>query len=85
LINGKGIENIDKSLLPVLTDFVKKGGILILQEPEYEVENEIEYTIVENLELHVQYRKDPERGGYDSYVFPGDNSHFLWRNCLTAH
>jgi hypothetical protein len=80
LINGKGIENIDKSLLPVLTDFVEKGGILILQEPEYEVENEIEYTIVENLELHVQYRKDPERGGYDSYVFPGDNSHFLWRN-----
>jgi hypothetical protein len=79
-INGTGIEIVDNSSVPILTQFVQNGGILILQEPEFNINDHAEYTILENLILQIQYRKDPERGGYDSYIFPADYKHFLWKN-----
>jgi len=80
IVNGKGIEKIDKSSIPVLTEFVLGGGIFILQEPEFNIKDQAKYSILEDLILRIRYREDPERGGYDSYVFPANNNHFLWKN-----
>lgn len=80
LINGKGIRDIDEKMIQKLTLYVRNGGILIFQEPEYEVKDEIEFPVVDDVNLVVKYREDPERGGYDSYVFPGTTGHFLWKS-----
>lgn len=69
----------------MLTDFVGAGGVLILQEPEFEVARELFLPILENLEAYIQYRKDTERGGYDSYVFPEETRHPLWRGLTPEH
>ncbi len=79
LLNGKGIEKISRKLNIKISKFVSQGGILILQEPEEGVSKEAQFKIVDNLELNVKYRRDEERGGFDSYVFPENNSHFIWK------
>ena len=79
LLNGKAIRKISRKPNIKISKFVSQGGILIIQEPEEGVSKEAQFKIVDNLELIVKYRKDDERGGFDSYVFPENNSHFLWR------
>lgn len=79
LINGLGLNDDYRKSVPKLTKFVRSGGILILQEPELGVKQEALASLVNDVKLIMQYRKDPEKGGYDSYIFPDNNSHFLWR------
>jgi len=71
--------------LQKLTDFVRIGGVLILQEPEYGVTGSKTIQVLEELSLFTQYRRDPDRGGYDSYVFPSDPNHPLWEGISEEH
>ena len=68
-----------------LTDFVARGGVLILQEPEFGVTGEKQLRVLPDLELDIQYREDADKGGYDSYVFPKDPTHFLWQGLNPEH
>jgi len=61
-----------------VTEFVHRGGILVLQEPEYGVEAARLITATNDLVLTAEKRGDADRGGYDSYVFPDDDRHPLW-------
>ncbi len=85
LTNGWGIKEISEIPAIELYRFMKKGGILILQEPEFEIADEARFSIFKDIQIKIQYREDPERGGYDSYVFPSDPSHFLWKNIGPDH
>ena len=62
------------------TAFVRNGGILILQEPEYDVKTTRILNVTNDLVLTVTKRRDADRGGYDSYVFPDDDRHPLWNS-----
>lgn len=77
-INEGGLNQRYENYIDEFTKYVKKGGVLIIQEPEHGIEEETEVKILNDLELAIKYRKDPERGGYDSYVFPEDAEHFIW-------
>ena len=80
MLNGSNLQKkLDQDYLNALSEFVSHGGVLILQEPESGVMDDQQLKILNDLELNIQYRKDPERGGYDSYVFPNDTKHFLWQ------
>jgi hypothetical protein len=68
-----------------LTDFVARGGVLILQEPEFGVTNDKQLRVLPDLELDIQYREDADKGGYDSHVFPKDPTHFLWQGLHSKH
>jgi len=85
LIYSSFPKNYPQDYLTEITEFVNDGGILVLQEPAYQVKQEKQFNILKDLELYIQYRKDPEQGGYDSYVFPEDTNHFLWRGILPEH
>ena len=85
MINGRAIAALDKSAIARLTECVANGGILLVQEPEFGVENEARYPLLKNLDIVVQKRADPERGGYDSHVFPEDARHFLWKKIAPEH
>ncbi len=84
-INTQGLNDFYRKSLDKLTQFVNNGGILIVQEPEFGVEDTANFPLLENLYLNVKYRIDPDLGGYDSYVFPEDKNHFLWRNIEQEH
>jgi hypothetical protein len=78
MINHGGLDDTFAKSTGELTQFVKNGGVLIIQEPGFGVKEEKEIKILEDLSLFVNYRPDPDRGGYDSYVFPEDPHHQLW-------
>lgn len=63
-----------------LTDFVRNGGMLILIEPEFRTVGSAKFTVVDGVELTIAHREDPDKGGYDSFVFAETASHPLWRN-----
>lgn len=65
-----------------VTSFVGRGGVLILQEPEYGVETTRHVSATNDLILRVEKRADVDRGGYDSYVFPDDARHPLWKEIV---
>ena len=80
VINHGGLDDTFTRFTGELTQFVKQGGVLIIQEPGYEVQEETEIKILDDLFVFVNYRPDPDRGGYDSYVFPENVHHKLWEN-----
>ncbi|MCD4692731.1 MAG: discoidin domain-containing protein [Calditrichales bacterium] len=84
-INSGGLDDAYSKSVNALTAFVKDGGILILQEPELGVKDEKEFKILEDLDIHVIYRLDEDRGGYDSYIFPTQVDHALWKNIDADH
>ncbi|MDP2208823.1 MAG: glycoside hydrolase family 2 TIM barrel-domain containing protein [Bacteroidota bacterium] len=74
-----------KLLLNEITEFIKSGGTLIINEPEYGVNAKVIVTVARGLELTIEKRSDTDRGGYDSYLFAEDHSHHLWKNILKEH
>lgn len=78
LFNGSAVAGLDSDMVHQLTDFVENGGVVIVQEPELGVETETRFPLLKDLDIVVQPRRDEERGGYDSYVFPENPAHFLW-------
>ncbi|MBE0558272.1 MAG: hypothetical protein IH628_13655 [Proteobacteria bacterium] len=68
-----------------MTVFVRNGGILILQEPEYETNRTKLVRATNEFDLTVEKRADRDRGGYDSYVFPDDVRNPLWNGIEADH
>lgn len=68
-----------------ITEFIKSGGTLIINEPEYGIEEKIVVSVARGLELLIEKRSDTDRGGYDSYVFADDHTHSLWNNISKEH
>lgn len=85
LINGGAISRLDSALISQLTHCVEQGGVIIVQEPELGVETEMRFPLLNDLGIVIQPRQDSERGGYDSYVFPEDSGHFLWKEIAAEH
>lgn len=85
LINGSAIAGLDSVMVSQLTHFVEQGGTLIVQEPESGIETETRFPLLTDLDIVIQPRGDEERGGYDSYVFPENPAHFLWKGIKPEH
>ncbi|NOX89024.1 MAG: hypothetical protein GXO77_08360 [Calditrichaeota bacterium] len=84
-VNAGGPDKDFFSRKAELTRFVRWGGVLIVQEPSFGVSGEKEIPLLDELSLHIQFRKDPDRGGYDSYVFPTNPRHRLWKDIESRH
>lgn len=61
-----------------IKSWVYNGGILLLMEPEKEIQNQMEFLLPDGTLVKVLPRVDTDRGGYDSYVVPVDLSHPVW-------
>lgn len=85
LINGSVVGGLDSDTIRQLTDFVENGGVVIVQELELGVETETRFPLLTDLDIVIQPRRDEERGGYDSYVFPENPAHFLWNGIEPEH
>lgn len=68
-----------------LTKWVRDGGTLVLIEPEFRVVGNVTYSVVDGVELKIFHRADLDKGGYDSYVFAGDQSHPMWKHVRKEH
>lgn len=68
-----------------LTAYVKNGGRLVMIEPEFRVVGTVVREIVDGVELTITHRPDPDKGGYDSYVFAEDPGHPLWKKLEGKH
>ena len=85
-VNTFGLEQKTfSSRLAEVTKFLDNGGTLVVQEPEFRTVEPKELKISEKLGLHIERRNDADKGGYDSYVFPEDDSHPLWRGINSEH
>jgi hypothetical protein len=71
--------------IPAITRSVRCGACLIVLEPEFGNREKESLTLIEGVRLTIERRADTDRGGYDSYVFPSDISHPLWRNISPDH
>lgn len=58
--------------------WVYNGGVLLLIEPEKDVQDQIEFPLPDGTMVKIVRRVDRDHGGYDSYVIPGDVSHPVW-------
>ena len=85
-MNSFGLDRPEyRSRLREIASFVESGGTLVVQEPEFRLNDAREFTILPSVTLRIERRQDIDRGGYDSYVFPEDPSHPLWNGIRPAH
>ncbi|MFZ0391822.1 MAG: sugar-binding domain-containing protein [Calditrichia bacterium] len=84
-VNAGGMDEEYQSCLETIGRFVESGGILILQEPEFGITGSARLPVLPDLALQVQQRDDPDRGGYDSVVFPENRDHPLWQGIKAEH
>ncbi len=84
---GEGTITSDKyqSQIHGLSARVRDGATLVLIEPEFGIEGVKEVRALEDMTLTIQHRADPDRGGYDSYIFPEDLKHPLWKGIKKEH
>lgn len=68
-----------------IESFVRNGGTLILNEPEFRLIGAAECEIIPGIMLKISQRDDIDKGGYDSYVFAEDPTHALWHNIEKDH
>ncbi|MFA6456048.1 MAG: hypothetical protein WCW40_04435, partial [Bacteroidota bacterium] len=68
-----------------VTRFVQAGGTVVLIEPEYRIVGTAATKVVGDIELRISHRADPDKGGYDSYVFAEDHTHPVWKNIDKEH
>ena len=73
------------SHLPAITRFVRRGGSLLLLEPEAGVAESATFSVLEDMDIRIVRRADPDKGGYDSYVFPDEPRHALWEGIEPEH
>ncbi|HTY59084.1 MAG TPA: glycoside hydrolase family 2 TIM barrel-domain containing protein [Bacteroidota bacterium] len=71
--------------IPAVTAAVRGGAVLIAIEPEFGNRAEEALGLIDDMAIAIARREDADRGGYDSYVFPEDVSHPLWKNIAPAH
>jgi len=71
--------------IPAISGSVRNGASLVVLEPEFGNREKETVTIIEGVSLTIERRTDTDKGGYDSYVFPSDVSHPLWRNIDPGH
>ena len=71
--------------LPAITRFVRRGGSLILIEPEAGIAESATIGVLEEMDLRITRRVDADKGGYDSYIFADDRRHALWEGIETEH
>jgi hypothetical protein len=71
--------------IPAISESVKNGASLIVLEPEFGNLQKETLPLIDGVRLTIERRADTDRGGYDSYVFPADDSHPLWRNISPEH
>jgi len=72
-------------MIPAITGAVMNGASLILIEPEFGNRGLETLDVIGGLKLTIERRADVEKGGYDSYVFPVDSRHLLWKNIPPEH
>jgi beta-galactosidase len=68
-----------------LAAYLASGRTLVLVEPEYGVETEANIPVAGSVSFDVKRRPDPDRGGYDSYVFMEDPGHPVWHDITQEH
>jgi hypothetical protein len=71
--------------IPAITGAVRNGASLILIEPEFGNRGHENLGVIDGLSLTIERRADVDKGGYDSYVFPADPQHPLWKNIPPEH
>jgi hypothetical protein len=71
--------------IPGITESVRSGACLIVLEPEFGNRQAKKIDIIDGVTLTIERRADTDKGGYDSYVFPADVAHPLWRNISPEH
>jgi hypothetical protein len=79
ITEGAARTSLYRSRIGEFTRFVEEGGTLLVLEPELGLESCASVPLLPGLDLLIERRSDPDRGGYDSYVFMEDPAHPLWR------
>ncbi len=79
-VNTFGLERAEyRRMLDRITEFLDAGGTVVVQEPEFRATDPKELAVSHRLSLRIERRQDTDRGGYDTYVFPKDPVHPLFR------
>ncbi len=84
---------VDRESIFHLTEFekkkieacVKEGALLIIQQPEFNIKGAQEVELFPELSMQIVYRSDPEKGGYDSYIYLENKNHPLFNGLDNAH
>ena len=68
-----------------ISRFIRSGSLLIVTEPEVDVDDRETIEVLNDWKIEIEKRTDADKGGYDSYVFAEDESHPLWRGISRDH
>ena len=68
-----------------LDAFLRRGGSIVVFEPEYGGADQAEVRLTESLKIRLSKREDRDKGGYDSYVFPEDPVHPVFASLSPEH
>lgn len=85
VVEGETSSQRYSELLEELSKYVSGGGVLILVEPEYGIQEKCVVSVLRDLDLVIEPRRDTDRGGYDSYVFAKDFWHPIWSGLHEEH
>ncbi len=80
LVVGESLRTKEyESRKEALSKSVRRGGRLVIIEPECGIDQESTEQVFSDVTLKITHRTDADRGGYDSYIFPEDEKHPMWK------
>jgi beta-galactosidase len=87
IVAGEGILRGEEYLrhISAFGAAVRAGACLLVIEPEFGSREKETLRVIEGFNLTIEHRADTDKGGYDSYVFPENESHPLWGGIPPAH
>ncbi len=85
LIDRQAIHRLSNRQKIHLQNCTAEGGLLIVQQPEINTTDRDVVSLFSGFSLIMQYRKDPEKGGYDSAVIAEDAYHSLFNGVDPEH
>jgi beta-galactosidase len=74
-----------RRVIPAVTAAVRAGAVLLILEPEFGNREKETLDVLQGVTLTIERREDTDKGGYDSYVFPSDETHPLWTGISPEH
>ena len=98
-VRGRGIEEVEcivaapgtlrdpafQRHLNEIGSAVERGAVLVVIEPEFGITEKTVVPLLPGVTVEIAPRVDADRGGYDSYIFPEDAAHPLWRDIPPDH
>jgi beta-galactosidase len=82
---GEAMSDLYQSKIDSVSHMLELGKSVVILEPEFGINGKKDFPLADDVFLKAEWRPDSDKGGYDSFIFPGDPGHPMWKGLRPEH